>query len=107
MLRVMAEVLADDTSKYAKFDCTYYIDEADEVDIVDLVESGCQGDLEAGMVAIFMKDYDDGVECVLDHCRKQKCGFTVMVDMEELFEYLGAKRPDTASLLASIGYCYG
>lgn len=101
---VMAEVMSDDTKRSCTFDASFYVDEADDEDLVDLVDTGCSGELEAGKVAICMKDYEEEVETVLDYCRKEKCGFMVVVDQDSLFEYLGRFRPEVASLLAQIGY---
>ncbi len=103
-MRVYAEVMSDDMQRLHKFDCFYYLDDADDEELVALVESNCGGDIEAGQIAVHMKDYDEGVEGVLGYCRKEKFGFVVSVDQDGLFEYLGAYRPEVAELLTQIGY---
>lgn len=98
MYEIRARVWSDDHLRETDFDATpWFVEDATDEMILDLVDCGWRGDYPADSVALYVGDYNSDVEKVLDYVAVRKLvedmGFECAVNEEDAIKWMAIHRP--------------
>lgn len=106
MRRIPAEISSEDYKYSADFDAAEWFEQADDDHIVALADSHFRGEYPAGIVAVYFRHMDVGVDQVLDFCAERDLSFEVEINQAAALEWLEHNKPELCESLAAIGWAW-
>jgi len=92
-LQVKAECHTDDHAATADFDAAPWFKNADDKDILELVECGFGGDYPADNVAIWMATHNIDIKRMFQYLETRRTGFECHVDPTQAVRWIKERRP--------------